>query len=256
MTETAMFVADGDLYRPLGPAKGYWTRDSMHGRALVGLIGYEIDRLYGADGLIPARFNVDLHRLAPFGPVRVETNLLRDGGRLRLVEAIVYIGDVEYARGQCQLLRPATAPGGRVWAPDPWDAPDPETIDPSDDPKRRGLAEWRVVKGGFREYGPRWIWTREYHQLVEGVPLSPWTRVALSSDFGSPWAHMSDDGIHYINTDVIVQLHRLPVDEYLGYEATGHEASNGIAIGNCRLYDRQGPIGYVSATALSNVRRR
>lgn len=256
MTDDALFVAEGNLYHPLKPARGYWTRDSMHGRAIVGLIGHEIGRVHGASGMMPSRFNVDMHRLPPFAPVRVETRLVRDGGRLRLVEAILYSGDTEYARGQCQFLRPTDPPEGRVWSPGPWDAPAPETIEPLPDPERRRMAEWRVITGGFGHFGPRRIWLREFFTLVQGVPLTPWARVCLAADFGSPWAHMSDAGIRYINTDIIVQIHRLPVGEYLGFEAAGHEASQGIAVGNCRLHDRKGAIGFVSATALSNSRRR
>lgn len=256
MSDHALFTARGNEYRPLEPARGYWTQDSMHGRAVVGLIGYEIDRLHGGAGMVPARFNVDMHRLAPFGPVRVETSVVRDGGRLRMIEAVLYAGDIEYARGQCQYLRPTEAPPGRVWTPVAWDAPAPETIAPQPDPDRKRIAELRIIKGGAREYGPRHIWMREHFTLVDDVALTPWTRVVLAADFGSPWAHMSDTGIHYINTDIIVQLHRLPDGEFIGFEATGHAASRGIAVGNCRIYDRNGPIGYVSATALFNTRRR
>lgn len=256
MTQDALFAAEDGLYVPLEPSRGYWTFDSMHGRSIVGLIGYEIDRLHGAPGMVPARFNVDMHRLPPFAPIRVETKVLRDGGRLRLVEAVAFVGDVEYARGQCQYLRPAEQPKGRVWTPEHWDAPAPETIAPAPDPERKRLAEMRMVKGGFNQFGPRHVWMREFRDLILGVPLTPWARIVMAADFASPWAHMSDAGINYINTDVVVQLHRLPEGEFIGFEATGHEASQGIAVGNCRIYDREGPIGYISATALTNQRRR
>jgi hypothetical protein len=254
--DDAFFREEGGLYVPLEPSRGYWSRDSIHGRSVVGLIGQEIERLHGEAGMIPARFNVDMHRLARFAPVRIETRVVRDGGRLRLVEAMLTIDGVEQARAQCQFLRAAEQPEGRVWAPEPWQVPAPDALKSLPDPKRKRLSEWRIIAGGMGSYGPRQMWMREYFPLVHGRPMTPFTRVVASADFASPWIHASDKGIGYINTDIIVQLHRLPRGEWVGFESTGHEASQAIAVGHCRLYDEDGAIGYISATALANQRRQ
>ena len=99
---------------------------------------------------------------------------------------------------------------------------------------------------------PRQTWLREFLTVIEGEPLTPFTRLALSADLASPWIHSSDRGFSYINTDVILQLHRLPRGEWIGFESTAHEATDGIAVGNCRVYDREGSIGYIGITALNN----
>jgi hypothetical protein len=91
---------------------------------------------------------------------------------------------------------------------------------------------------------------------VEGVPFTPFSRVAIATDYVSPYAHASDTGIHYMNTDVTLHLHRPPEGERVGFQSTGHEASQGIAVGHCRLHDLAGPIGFVSCTALANERRK
>ena len=97
---------------------------------------------------------------------------------------------------------------------------------------------------------PRRVWMSELRDLVEGLPLTPFQRVAVAADFTSPLANRSETGLGYINTDVTVYLHRLPVGEWIGFEATNHHATAGIAVGECFLYDLEGPIGTASTAAL------
>ncbi|MET0248195.1 MAG: thioesterase family protein [Sphingobium sp.] len=255
MPQDPYFREENGRFVPLEVARGYWSRDMLHGRPLIGIIGRELERVHGDPAFIPARFNVDLHRTPRFAPVEVETRLLRSGGRLRLAEAVLTIDGEEYARATCQFLRVGEAPPGRIWAPAPWDVPSPHAIAPRPDPKRRGLSEMRPIAGRMGAYGPRQVWTREYFDLVEGQTMTPFARVALAADFASPWTHIGDAGVHYMNTDIVVHLHRLPRGEWLGFEVTGHDASQGIAVGHCRLYDADGAIGFISATALTNQRR-
>jgi hypothetical protein len=185
--------------------------------------------------------------------VEIGTEVIRDGGRLRLVEAWLTVEGKEYARAQCQFLKPTDEPPGRVWSPaGAWGAPAPHELLPEPDPKHRHMAEWRIIAGGLGHYGERRVWQREYYALIEGEVSTPFSRVAVAADFASPWIHAGDAGIGYINTDVVVQLHRLPRGAWLGFEATGHEASQGIAVGNCRLHDEDGVIGYIGVTALAN----
>lgn len=255
MTQEALFHREGGHFVPAPPARGFWTPDSVDGRAVVGLLGHEVERRHGGDGLVPTRLSVDMHRLARMQPCEVETRVIRDGGRLRLVEARLLIDGSEYARALCQLLRPTVPPPGRVWpGHQPWDAPIPAQVAPVDDPDRMWRAELRPIAGTIGAYGPRRLWLRSWFALVAGEPLTPFVRVAYAADFASPWTHWSDEGIHYINTDVIAQLHRLPAGEWIGMEAMLHDASQGIAVGHCRLYDEAGPIGSVSTTALANTR--
>ena len=49
-------------------------------------------------------------------------------------------------------------------------------------------------------------------------------------------------------------LHRLPAAEWIGFETTYHGADEGVAVGEARLYDEQGPIGIASCVALSQKR--
>ena len=62
-------------------------------------------------------------------------------------------------------------------------------------------------------------------------------------------------GLGYINSDVTLYLHRLPVTRWIGFDVVNHHASDGIAIGECWLYDEKGPIGTSTVAALRSASR-
>jgi acyl-CoA thioesterase len=103
--------------------------------------------------------------------------------------------------------------------------------------------------------GQRRLWMREVRELIGGEPLTPFARCALAADFASPFANAGEKGLQYINSDATLYLHRLPVSEWIGFEVAGHGATEGVAIGDCRIYDVVGPIGTASVAALAQQRR-
>lgn len=256
MTEEACFAADGDSYQPLSQARSYWSKTALSGRAVVGLLGHEAERRHGEAEWVPARLTVDMFRLAPFEKLQIKTRIIKEGRRLRLIEAdLVFAGEAA-ARATCQFLRTMPAPPGRVWSPAPWGAPHPDTIATRAESVRPRAFEMRTIKGALGALEEKQCWVREKSGIVEGRPFSPFSRVAIAADYVSPYAHAGDAGIQYMNTDVTLHLHRLPEGEWIGFESSGHEASQGIAVGHCRLHDLSGPIGFVSCTALANERRK
>ena len=260
MKNEPFFARDGDLYAPTPASRGPWNPQSLHGRVVVGLLGHAIETEHGEADFSPARLTVDMYRLPGFDTVEVVTRLVRAGGRIKVVDAEFVSGGVSMGRATCQLLRRTQAPEGHVWGPPPWDAPAPADIPPGD--ARSGMGGmWatRTISGGpvFGEGakpGPRRLWMSEVRELVDGQPLTPFVRVALAADFVSPFAHAGDRGLAYINTDVTLYLHRLPVTEWIGFEVSDHQASDGLAIGACRLHDEQGPIGTAGCAALAQRR--
>jgi hypothetical protein len=258
MTQTTknqpFFTRDGDYYIPTQVANGPWDPKSLHGRVIIGLLGYVIEQRHGGDDFVPARLTVDMFRLPNImTPIEIRTKLIRDGLRIRIVEAEFVSGGVAMARASCQLLRRTENPQGRVWSPPNWDAPLPASIPPPTDPKLGMHGKWitRPIVGAMGSLGPRRLWMSEVRDLVEGTPLTPFVRVAVAADFASPFANAGDDGLGFINSDVTLYLHRLPVTEWIGFEVVNHHATDGIAIGECWLYDEQGPIGTSTVAALA-----
>lgn len=225
----------------------------MHGRVVIGLLGQEIERRHGGADFMPARLTVDMYRLPDFSPVDVQTRIVRDGKRIKVIDAEFFSNGVSMARATSQLLRRTANPDGTVWSRPAWSVPRPADLPPPDNTRAGlgGMWATRPIEGAMGTIGPRKIWISEVRELVDGVPLTPFTRVAVSADFASPFANAGDQGLRYINTDVTVYLHRAPVTEWIGYEVLDHNATDGVAIGECRLYDESGPIGTSSVTALA-----
>ena len=253
MQHEAFYRRHGEQFIPNPMSAGPWKADSLMGRVVVGLLGHVIGERHLKPGYVPARMTVELHSLPDFSPVTIQTRVIREGGRITIVEAEYISGTRSVAMVRCQLLRQTEPPAGRVWVPQDWDAPAPDDVPV---PERYANWKWdlRPFAGTVGHFGPKRAWLRDYRQLVEGVSHTPFSRMALATDFVSPFSHVGDEGAGYINTDVSLYLHRLPVEEWIGFEVEDHQASAGIAVGHCRIYDQQGPIGFGSAAALAQRR--
>ena len=253
MTNPPFFTKDRDAYIPTDAARGPWDPNSLHGRVIIGLLAFAIEQRHGADDFVPARLTVDMFRLPSLASIEVKTRLVRDGLRIKVVEAGFFSGGVNMARASCQLLRKTENPQGQVWSPPKWDVPAPADIAVPEDPRLGMNGKWttRPITGAMGTVGPRRLWMSEVRDLVEGAPLTPFVRVAVAADFASPFANAGDQGLGYINSDVTLYLHRLPVKEWIGFEVVNHHATDGVAIGECFLYDQQGPIGTSTVAALA-----
>ncbi len=249
------FTSDGDHYHATSACSGPWDPGSLHGAVVVALLAYEVEKLFDTDVYMPARMTTDMYRLPRFDPIKVKTTVVRDGYRIKVVDAEFFSADQSMARATCQLLRKTENSPIKAWSPDNWDVPDPELMDAAPDPKGRLGKHRRAIKGGIGTFGPKQTWLAEQRCLVDDEPLSPWMRAALIADYTNPFANSGDGGLGYINSDVTQYLHRLPVDEWIGLEVVNHQASDGVALGECRIYDRKGSIGISAVTSLAQKKR-
>ena len=254
MTNEPFFRKDGDLFVPTRAGVGPWDPNSLHGRVIIGLLGAEIEKRHGAPEYMPARLTVDMYKLPDLSPVEVVTRTVKDGYRIKVIDAEFISGGVSAGRATCQLLRKTENAPGQVWKREHWGAPSPDDTPPMESPMG-GMWKMRPISGAMRGLEPRRTWMAEVREVVGGDPLTPFVRVAVAADFASPFAHVGDQGLGYINTDVTVYLHREPVSEWLGFEVVDHGATAGVAVGECRLHDEDGPIGLASCTALAQKRK-
>ena len=256
MQNEPFFRKDGDLFVPTRAGIGPWTKDSLHGRLIIALLGAEIERQYGSPYYMPARLTVDMYRLPDLSPVEVVTRVIKDGYRIKVVDAEFISGGQSAGRATCQLLRRTENPPGNVWRPEAWAVPKPEQLAQPEQGPMGGMWKVRPISGGFGSTEmPRRMWMAEVRDLVEGQAYTPFARVATAADFASPFANAGDQGLGYINSDLTLYLHREPVSEWIGFEVFNHGATDGVAIGECLLYDEQGAIGSASCTALAQKRK-
>jgi hypothetical protein len=253
MEKEAFFVRDGAAFRANPISAGPWDPSSLHGRVVIGLLAHAIESEHGDEAYAPARLTVDMYRLAGFAPITVETRVLRSSHRLKVIDAEAFAGGVSIARATSQLLRRTQPPAGRVWTGPHWSAPHPDDMPiPDDQPLALGgMWEMRPIAGTMGTVGPRRLWMAEVRELVAGVMLTPWVRAALAADFASPFANAGDAGLGYINSDITLYLARAPRGRWIGFEVVNHQADAGVAIGECWIYDEDGPIGTVNCCALA-----
>src|SRR5450432_1506970 len=122
MTNQPFFTHDRvhDAYLPTDATRGPWDPKSLHGRVIIGLLAFAIEQRHGAEGFVPARLTVDMFRLPSLAPIEVTSRVIRDGLRIKVVEAEFFSGGVSMARASCQLLRKTESPEGEVWSPPNW----------------------------------------------------------------------------------------------------------------------------------------
>jgi hypothetical protein len=255
--ERPFFTATEAGLEPHPDARSPWAADMLHGRLLAGLAAWAIERDHGDPGLQPARLTVDLYRTPPMLPTTVATSLVRSGGRVRAVDAVVHVGGVEVARASSLFLRRGEAPVLDDAPVTPgWDAPHPDAMPrapmPDDVPfevRQAGERGFGAPGGGARQ-----VWLRDRRPLVAGAALTPFVRAALASDFASPLANMSSEGLVYINADMTLHLGRMPEGEWLGVGTGDRVVADGVSVAECPMYDEHGPVGWSSVCAVLNPR--
>jgi len=242
MSEDPFFTRDGESFIPQPACRGPWDPKSLNGRVIVALCGFQIEQRHPLADYMPARLTVDMYRLPGFAPIEVATHVVRDGARVKVIDAEFVSQGVSYARATSQWVKRSQNSEGEVWSPTSWNAPEPEALPES--PSRLGNSmSMRPVRGGMGFPGQRSVWLCEERELVAGVPLTPFMRAAIAADLANPFANSGDRGLGYINSDVTLYLHRLPAGEWIGMEVVNHHATDGVAIGQVVLYDRAGAIG-------------
>jgi hypothetical protein len=251
---TAYFVPGPDGLSPVPEARSPWSADMLHGRLLSGLAARAVESAGHDPALQVARLTVDMFRSPPMRPLTVATSVVRDGRRVRVVDASIRCDDLEVARARALLLRTGTHPNATPWHAPEWDAPHPDTVPAPSDAAGNGGWEIRLLTpGGFWTAQRKRLWARDRWQLVEGEALSPVVRGALAADLPNPLANSASEGLQFINADLTLFLGRPPTSEWIGLEVTDHVGRDGIAVGSCRIYDPLGPIGSASVCAITNA---
>jgi hypothetical protein len=257
---TCFFVTDGEGYVPTSLARGPWG-PSLSGNYIGGLLGRAVEQEVDDAELQPARLTVDLLRPVALQPLRVHSSVVRDGRRLRLVDAVMTQNDVMVARASALFLRRLEHTEGGVWTtPVTMPAIPAEPAVLADDLPMLLHSFGRDAVAGspgvgvteWRHDGQKFAWVRETKLLVDDEPMSPFTRAVMAGDVTSSLTHWGTDGLQFINADYTITLSRLPDGVYIGLASMTHYGHAGVATGVATLFDESGPIGSGMATALAN----
>jgi hypothetical protein len=250
--ESPIFRRAGELYEPTPMARGPWDPEALHGGAPAALMASAIEQQEPGRELFVSRLTVELLRPVPLAPLALTTRIVRPGRRAQLIEASLSADGVDVARAVG--LRTVRAPERLVMA----EGAEADAGAPAGPEQGRPLAftlapdmevgfaagmEMRFIMGDAN-LGPATVWMRMRCALVDADPPSPLARVVAAADFGNGVSSILDyERNIFINADLTVYLHRVPVGEWVCLDSRTHIAAGAGALAESALHDERGRIG-------------
>ncbi|MFT4201529.1 acyl-CoA thioesterase domain-containing protein [Gordonia sp. (in: high G+C Gram-positive bacteria)] len=242
---------------PTPRAGSGWGADHMRGLAVSGALARAAEAAaieVGRDDLRPVRWTLDLFRAAKMVPTTTRTRVVHSSRRLLLVDAELLQAGRAVARAGTLFLRPdpAAAPSGI--APH-WPTVVPPTTDGQDHPD--DVERMYQTPGGPWVPGrpptdrePLNLWHFEI-PIVEGEEPTAFQNTAAISDVVNATTNVGPQGLAFINPDVSLLLARPVVGPSVGLASVGRVEGDGLAVSTATVFDRHGPCGTVSTSALS-----
>jgi len=260
MAEAIFEPAGEGLYRTTEAALSPWSEAMLHGGPPTMLMAREIERFPAGQPMFTSRLTVELLRPVGIAVLAVRSRLVRPGRKVQIVEASLWHGDVEVARATALRVRLAD-----VAVPEDAEAtphPPPESLTESLQGWRGGPAyhllgvEVRVPDEQIGRVGPAWAWFRLRLPVVPGEEPSGLQRICAVADFPNGISRLVDPReITFVNPDMTVYVHRLPVDEWVLLDARTWLEPHGTGMSEGALYDRRGRLGRSVQSLLVEARR-
>lgn len=266
----AIFHREGDTFVPTDLARSPWGPQLLHGGPPAGLLARAVEQATPDPAMHVARLTIDLFRPVPRAPLTVETRVVREGNRIKVMEASLIAGGVEVSRASALLLRqsevelPANVlPTGDIEGPHGIETTGLSAVFGRRPPAPSGAephggfhttVEARRVSG-VPGSGQATAWIRIPVPFIAGEETSPFVRVAATSDFGNALGNIRpSEQVGFINADITLYLHRMPEGEWIGLETRGAAQPHGLGMVETVLHDESGTIGRVVQALIVNRR--
>ena len=262
---SAFYVSEGGRFVSSELTRGPWDPGSQHAGPPTALIARELERLPVASSeqsWFVGRLTFDILRPVPIAPLVVAAEVVRPGRSVELLAATLSTADgTPLIRASAWRLQtrelnlPASLAPGALAVPPLADGVEKEFFDTGQAVGYHTAMEYRFARGGFTELGPATVWMRMRGPLVEGEKPTPLQRVLAAADSGNGVSATLDLArFIFINVDLTVHLHRLPVGEWVCLDAITVPQPTGVGLADSALHDADGPIGRALQTLL--VRER
>ena len=277
-TTGPIFRCHGSEFVATTLARGPWDPGACHGGAPAALLAAAVDRTPAPSAMQGVRLTYDLVRPVPVDRgLRLDVEVVREGRRVQVLDARLTLAADGTELVRCRALRIRSAeldlPADRP-VPGPAEVPLPEELHrmgPQEGLTGEGFwqaVDVRLVTGELGSPGPGVGWFRVVAPLtdataaagVAGSPrlsttagagstetlltLTPLARAAAAADFGNGiGAPLPMGPFRYVNPDLTVDLHRLPVDGWVSLSAASVAERSGVGLTTGVLGDRRGVIG-------------
>jgi hypothetical protein len=248
MADDAIFVRDGESFRATGFAAGPWHPGLQHGGAPSALVAWAAEQVATPAPMRIARVTVELLRPVPVAALAVETEVLRQGRKIQLVQVRLLHDGVEVTRAAVMKIRSeASGLPDDVSLPGVDSQPEDVAGEGMDWPDTQNFGanfEMRRIRGGFGQLGPGRMWFRQHRALIAGEPMSPAMRAMAVGDFSNGIAPVLPfDDWTFLNADLTVSFARLPEGEWIYSDAETWAGDDGVGLSMTRLADRRGYFG-------------
>ncbi|MGW5107241.1 thioesterase family protein [Nocardia sp. NPDC004123] len=253
----AYYVAQGvgdegfERFGATGSTVSVWAASMQHGAPPSALLARAVERCAPREGARVARLTMEILGPVPVGEVEVRAWVERPGRRVELVGAELVATQADGSRravAKASAWRIATSDSSSVvhtadaplpavpeaseigWGvPDGWDVGYVKSVDiravESDDVTRR-------------------VWVRPLVEVVEGEEISPLVRVFSVADVANGiGAQLDPYQWTFLNTDLTIDLFRLPEGEWIGLAVQTSIGPDGVGMCSTVLHDERGPIG-------------
>lgn len=254
------YTVDGDRYIPGEATRGPWDPDAQHAGPPAALMGRALERCEPRDGAHIGRVTFEILRPVPLAPLALSASVVRPGRSVELLEASLSGPEGEVMRARAwRLVKQRVALDPEPPRDPPPPGPEAGEVKPffptGQEVGYHTAMEYRFVRGGFLELGPALAWGRMLHPLVAGEEPTPLQRVLIVADTGNGVSSTLDYGrFLFINTDLSVHLHRMPVGEWVCLDAVTRPEPEGVGMTDTALWDERGRLGRAVQTLLVRSR--
>lgn len=245
-----------NVYESTELANAGWYEEGQHGGAIAALIAGHVERHVPTLTTMQVnRLTVEIFRVIPLVPLRIETDVVRQGKRIQTVQARVHDpAGTLMSIATIQRLRTDDIPLPEDAPPPPLEFPRPDDLESRSTDAwgvgesakvmfHRAALEIKEIIGGFDSRGPGAMWARLTTPIVAGTELSPLQRAVAIADFCNGISRGLGRGWLFMNPDLTVHLSRYPEAEWIALSATSAYGRLGRGIATGTLWDTTGYLG-------------
>jgi hypothetical protein len=250
------------VFEPTVATESPWSSDAQRGGPPTALLAHVMRTRLHVDGMRIARITNEFLGSIPRVPLTAEAAVIRDGRRIRLVEASLLADGraVATARAWQIATSGSASPNGTgipveglvSAAAPPLPGAMPQEYFPGFRHWGYGESiEWRWVRGSYDSAGEAVVWARPRIPLVAGEPLHPLDRVLVVADSANGVSSaLNPREWLFIPPAITVTLHRYPEGDWVYLAATSTLAADGLGSTLGTLGDKDGQIGSVAQPLL------
>ena len=244
-----------------------WDPMAQSGGAVLALLGHVLEDVPTLVSMSLSRLTVDIVRPVPVGEhLRVDTEILREGKKIQLVDLTIRAGDTVATRARALRIRDLDVTGvpgvpeSTSTVNPAASLPPPESLAAVD--LHPGVAEFLRTGAEMRRTvepidGVHAVWCRLRVPVVAGEPVRTTSRAVLPLDIGNLIGVSSFDPtkVTSINPDVSGHLSRAPVGEWVALTGHTHFADEvGHGMSMAVMSDTVGVFGVTSTSQVVDPR--